>query len=126
MNEMRFPEAPPPTSTPPPVEPAQPPSEGSLALGVGLAWLIYFVGSIVFAILGMWLFARPGAGAVAAPLVVLGAIPLLATIALATWMTVKGPRRTGIGIFIGIGSVWAVQLLLVAACFGIIFALSGH
>lgn len=123
MSEIRFPEVSPPEPMPP-SHPTQAKGEGSLALGVGLAWLIYFVGSIVFALLGLWLLPRSSAGP--GPIVALGSIPLLATVALATWMTVKGPRRTGIGIFIGIGSIWAVQLLLVAACFGLIFAISGH
>jgi hypothetical protein len=41
-------------------------------------------------------------------------------------MIAKSPKRTGIGGLVGIGSIWAVQLLLVAACFGIIFTVSGH
>jgi hypothetical protein len=32
---------------------------------------------------------------------------------------VKGKSRTGIGIFLGLASMVAVALLLVAACFGL-------
>lgn len=60
------------------------------------------------------------------PLFVMGWLPFFVSVGLAIWMIVKGPKRTGIGIIIGIGSIWAVSLLLVAACFGIIFAVSGR
>lgn len=123
MNEMRLPETPPP-SPPPPPEPQPPREAGSLALGVALAWIINVVGGAIFFGLVVLLMRHPGSGI--SPLVALGWIPFAASVALAVWMVVKGPKRTGIGIFIGIGSIWAVQLLLVAACFGIFFAFSGH
>lgn len=111
MNEMRFPEVPPTAPTPTPPEPTQPPSEGSLALGVGLAWLIIVGGGILVSAMG---YLR----SVGMLMLLMGPLPFFASIALGIWMLVKGPRRTGLGIFIGIGSIAAVMMLLVAACFG--------
>lgn len=130
MSEMRLPERsdpPAPTPTPPPVTDKGPQS-GSLALGVALAWAILVVGNmIVFGLLvglAALLGRRPGALPFA--FYAVGWIPFLVTVSLAIRMIVKGPKRTGIGIIIGIGSIWAVGLLLVAACFGIFFLGSGH
>lgn len=124
MSEMRLPDVDPgslPPRPPPPATPAR--EDGSLALGVGLAWLINVGGGIlVFILASMLLRASSGGMAIIA----ISWLPLLASIALAIWMITKGPRRTGIGIFIGIGSIFAVSLLLVAACFGIFFVLAGR
>lgn len=126
MSELQLPERgdPPasaPTPTPPPERAA---GTGSLALGVALAWLINIVGSaFIFGV--MWLLT-PRTGAAPALGFTIGWLPLLVSVGLAVWMIVKGPRRTGIGILIGIGSMWAVTLLLVAACFGIFFLGNWH
>lgn len=122
MNEMRFPEVP--QSAPPPPEPQPPREAGSLALGVALAWIINVVGGAIAVGIVLLLLRHPGSAV--SPLIALGWIPLAASIGLGVWMILKGPRRTGIGIFIGIGSIWAVQLLLMAACFGLLIAFSGH
>jgi hypothetical protein len=126
MSEIQMPErgdppVPPPAPRPPP---GRDPRDGSLALGVGLAWGINVVGSIVIFGIAMLLAGRSRSPS--APLFVLGWLPFLASVGLAVWMIVKGPRRTGIGIIIGIGSMWAVSLLLVAACFGIFFLGNWH
>lgn len=123
MSEMQMPErgdppAPAPTPAPSPVHD---PSAGSLALGVALAWIINIVGGII--VFGLTMLAAPRAFA---PMFTLGWLPFLVTVGLAIWMIVKGPRRTGIGILIGIGSIWAVAMLLVAACFGIFFLGNWH
>jgi hypothetical protein len=126
MSEIQMPErgdppAPPPAPTPPP---DGDPRAGSLALGVALAWGINVVGSIV--IFGVAMLLTGHSRSPSAPLFVLGWLPFLASVGLAAWMIVKGPRRTGIGIVIGIGSMWAVCLLLIAACFGIFFLGNWH
>ena len=95
-----------------------------MALGVGIAWAIKVVGGILLALIGIGAMQLVH-GAVW-PLLALSLVPLLASVALAVWMIVKGRRRTGIGILIGIGTIWAVQLLLVAACFGIVLMSLGH
>lgn len=128
MSEMQMPErgdppapAPAPTPAPPP---DRDPRAGSLALGVALAWGINVIGSMVIFGIAMLLAGR--SRSLSAPLFVLGWLPFLASVGLAIWMIVKGPRRTGLGIIIGIGSMWAVSLLLVAACFGIFFLGNWH
>lgn len=124
MSELQLPErddAPAP-APPPPSE--RDPRAGSLALGVALAWGINVIGSIV--IFGIAILLSERSRSPSAPLFVLGWLPFLASVGLAVWMIVKGPRRTGLGIIIGIGSMWAVSLLLMAACFGIFFLGNWH
>jgi hypothetical protein len=111
MNEMRLE---PPTSAPPPLpsEPAAPepgncsPEQGSLAAGMGLAWLVMVVGEFL-------ILVSRGFGNLWAPpviIVVWGALLL------------GSKPRTGKGMFLGLLSIVAVAVLLVAACFGL-FAL---
>lgn len=112
MSEMRLE---PPTSVPsPPTAPsplpgnAREPSTGSLAAGVGLAWLVMvvgevlvlFTGSLTAILSGLWL-------------------PPLAVIVWAVVLLNRGKSRTGKGMFLGLLSIVAVLLLLVAACFGL-------
>lgn len=123
MSELQMPErgdppAPAPTPAPPPEHAA---GTGSLVLGVALAWIINLGGGVVVFCLTRLLIPRGGTA-----LFSLGWLPFLISVGLAVWMIVKGPRRTGIGILIGIGSMWAVTLLLVAACFGIFFMGNWH
>ena len=112
MNEMRLE---PPTSVPSPPRAPAPmpgniadPSTGSLAAGVGLAWLVMVVGEVLV------LFT----GSLAA---ILGGIwmPPLAVIVWAVVLLNRGKSRTGKGMFLGLLSILAVLLLLVAACFGL-------
>lgn len=122
MSEMRLPDVDPeslPPRPPPPAAPVR--QDGSLALGVGLAWLINVGGGIVLFFFANIFLRQDGVA-----LIAIGWVPTIASIALAIWMIVNGPRRTGVGIFIGIGSIFAVSLLLVAACFGIVFVLLGR
>jgi hypothetical protein len=104
-----------PPSSPPPVPP--PSNErGLLGAGVGFAWAVVVGGYIVCLTLvagsgGL----MNGSGFVGALL-----LPWLAVIALAVFFAVRGRSRTAIGIVIGIASIFAVGLLLVAACFGLI------
>ena len=126
MSELQMPErGDPPAPAPAPASPPdRPAGTGSLALGVALAWGINVIGSLV--IFGLAIVLTGRSRPPPPPLFALGWLPFPFSVALAVWMIVKGPRRTGIGIIIGIGSMWAVGLLLVAACFGIFIAGKWH
>src|SRR6185312_9570371 len=112
MSEMRLE---PPTSAPSPPPPLPPPPgnpeshRGSLALGVGLAWLIMVGGEILLVMVGL------GMGR-------LGALwlPPLAILAGGVVMLKGSHPRTGKGMLLGLLSIVAVLLLLVAACFGLV------
>lgn len=109
MNEMRLE---PPRSAPPPTPPpsggAPAPPGGSLAAGVGLAWLIMVVGELLVMLTGSLGAILGGIG-----------LPPLAVIVWAFVLLSQGKSRTGKGMFLGLLSVIAVLLLLVAACFGL-------
>lgn len=115
MSEMRLE---PPTSAPPP--PPLPPalddaSGGSLAAGVGLAWLIMLVGEVLVVMTG-------SVGGV------LGGMfaPPLAIIVWAVVLLNRGKPRTGKGMFLGLLSIVAVLILLVAACFGLMSGIGNN
>jgi hypothetical protein len=109
MNEMRLE---PPRSAPPPTPPpsggASAPPGGSLAAGVGLAWLVMVVGELLVMLTGSLGAILGGIG-----------LPPLAVIVWAFVLLSQGKSRTGKGMFLGLLSVIAVLLLLVAACFGL-------
>jgi len=110
MSEMRLD---PPTSAPSPLPPlpaGAEPYRGSLALGVGLAWLIMIGGEILLVMLMSGL--RMG---------LLGALwlPPLAIVVTGVVMLRGDHARTGKGMLLGLLSIIAVLLLLVAACFGL-------
>jgi hypothetical protein len=109
MNEMRLE---PPCSAPPPTPPpsggAPAPPGGSLAAGVGLAWLVMVVGELLVMLTGSLGAILGGIG-----------LPPLAVIVWAFVLLGQGKSRTGKGMFLGLLSVIAVVLLLVAACFGL-------
>jgi hypothetical protein len=111
MNEMRL-EPPTPVPAPPPVPPpsgTEPGSPGgSLAAGVGLAWLVMVVGEILVLMTGSLGAILGGIG-----------LPPLAVIVWAFVLLGQGKSRTGKGMFLGLLSVIAVLLLLMAACFGL-------
>lgn len=109
MSEMRLE---PPTSapSPPPPLPHEPEAPGgSLAAGVGLAWLIMIVGEVLVLMTG-----HLGT--------ILGGM-LIPPLAIVVWGAVllngDKPRR-GKGMLLGLLSIAGVVLLLVAACFGLI------
>lgn len=110
MSEFRLE---PPTSVPPQppqsTEPQQPgSSQGSLAAGVGLAWLVMLFGE-------MLVLMTNNIGRI------LGGM-LLPPLAILVWGVVLlngHKRRTGKGMLLGLLSIAAVLLLLVAACFGL-------
>ena len=101
-------------SPPPQLPPDEPPrSKGSLAFGILLAWAIVLGGNLVIVpFLSTGSFIDPFNIAAPLPVAIVTAIILI----------VKGKSRTGIGIFLGLASMVAVALLLVAACFGLIFS----
>lgn len=96
--------------------PNPPRNRGSLLLGVGLAWAMLIGGYIVVALLmgaftsyasdASWMFALT--------------LPWIGMIALIVWFAQRGQTRTAGGIAIGIASIFAVGLLLIAACFGLL------
>lgn len=119
--ESQLPSAPPPS--PPPQGAA--PGQGSVGVGVLIAWACliagYFaVGVVVSAI-----------GTISSSLAALVGLPLL----LAPWILMivfavrfagKGERQTAKGIGIGVASIFGVLLLLVAACFGLLSGTNFH
>lgn len=104
-----------PPSAPPPAPPTSN-ARGSLGAGVGFAWAVVVGGHIVL------LTLAAGAGRLMSGEGVVGilVLPWIAVIALAVFFAVRGRPRTALGIVIGIASIIAVALLLVAACFGLI------
>jgi hypothetical protein len=111
MSEMRLE---PPTSAPPPppaLPPESTPSTGSLAAGVGLAWLVVVAGE-------MLMLMTRSSGAFW--------LPPLALIVWAVVLFNQGKSRTGKGMLLGLLSIVAVLLLLVAACFGLMSNSNWH
>lgn len=101
----------PPLSPEPGIEAEPPKSEGSLAAGIGLAWAVMVLGEIVLG----------GLGVSAHPLFLGGwFVPPLVVVIWAISLINRGVRRTGKGMLLGLASVVAVVLLLVAACFGLL------
>lgn len=111
---------PPPAGNPQSTPPAGSTNEGSLAAGVGLAWAIVIGGyALIATLLGLlsdWLAWVP-----AAAFTIMALAPIVAAALVAVRATNRGKRRTGRGILIGLVSIAAVALLLVAACFGLLF-----
>lgn len=100
---------------PPPTE-----KRGSLLLGVGCAWATLIVGyAVAAALIGVFSDLSNDAA-----VLFLLLLPWLGMTALIIWFAMRGRSRSAIGVVIGIASIIAVALLLVAACFGI-FAASG-
>jgi len=106
--------------TPVPIPPS--PNRGSLLLGVGLAWAIFVGGYIVVALL---IGAFVGSSGDAAFIVAL-LLPWIAMIALIVWLARRGQTRSAAGVAIGIASIFAVALLLFAACFGLLASSGWH
>lgn len=100
---------PPTPPSPPPAPGATPPKpggeRGSLLGGIGIAWAVIVGGIFVIAQISVLLWPVP-------PLALL----IWAVVAMA-----QGKTRTGQGMLLGLVSVVAVVLLLVAACFGLLY-----
>ena len=107
MSEMRL--EPPHAVPPPPGSREAEPSGGSLPAGVGLAWAIMIIGEVLVVMTNHF-------GAF------LGGI-LLPPVVIIVWgvILLRGNKpRTGKGMLLGLLTIAAVLLLLVAACFGLI------
>lgn len=103
--------------TPPPSgfrsnEPAE--DKGSLGTGIGSAWAIAVVGTPLCVALTA-AFSNRFNG-----LMALWLLPYVLIVVLAVLAYRKGKPRTGHGFLLGLLSIFAVALLLVAACFGIL------
>ena len=110
MSEQQPPTGPAPLPPdPPPAPGAMPPKpsdeRGSLLGGIGIAWAVMVGGSIVIAQISVMLWPVPPV-----------ALLIWAVVAMA-----QGKTRTGQGMLLGLVSVVAVVLLLVAACFGLLY-----
>ncbi|GLQ93667.1 hypothetical protein [Dyella acidisoli] len=90
-----------------------PEDKGSLGAGIGLAWGIAVVGTSVCMTIATSLVTR-----FSESVIVLWLLPYVFIIAFAIWSYRKGKTRTGLGLMLGLLSMVAVALLLVAACFG--------
>lgn len=90
-------------------DPSAPKKQGSLAGGIGLAWAVMVGGELVLGSLGVtyWL------------------VPPIAVVVLAVVLLTQGQTRTGRGVLLGLASIVAVALLLVAACFGLVMSGGG-
>lgn len=84
-------------------------SQGSLLGGIGLAWAIMVGGSLVVGPINVALWL----------------VPPVAILIIAVVFMVNGKSRTGRGMLLGLASIVAVALLLVAACFGLLFSNGG-
>jgi hypothetical protein len=111
----------------PPGNPQQPDPRGSRWLGFGLFWLVIVGGNlaigILVAVLG-GLAGRIGADRFGFGFGLVsfgGLLPWIGALVLAIWLANKGKTRTAQGIAFGFLSLFGVGLLLVAACFGILF-----
>jgi|KBSMisStandDraft_5_1062788.scaffolds.fasta_scaffold110100_2 hypothetical protein len=108
------------TPTPPvPLRPRDP--RGSLLLGVGCAWGMLIGGYIVIS-----LFAGLLGGGDNVAIIILMLLPWIGIIGLIVWFATHGQPRTASGVAIGLASIFAVGLLLVAACFGILAGTNFH
>lgn len=101
-------------STPTPLAPKSD-SRGSLGLGIALAWGALVGGYALVASLAV----RSGGNYSDAAVAALVLAPWALMLSLIVFFATKGQPRTALGIGVGIASIIAVALLLVAACFGL-------
>ncbi len=94
---------------------------GSLLLGVACAWGMLIGGYVVIS-----LFAGLLGNGDNAAIIILMLLPWIGIIALIVWFATRGQPRTAKGVAIGLASIFAVGLLLVAACFGILAGTNFH
>ena len=90
--------------------PQAPKDQGSLWGGIGLAWAVMIGGELALGSFGVAYWA----------------VPPVAILVWAIVLLVQGQRtRTGRGLLLGLASIVAVLVLLVAACFGLLFSRGG-
>ena len=119
VSPPRAPGAPRPLRPPPPGD-----ARGSIGLGIGLAWACLIGGYTIFGFLISAVYTVLPMEARDTIAILLALLPWVMMIALIVWMASSGQPRTASGIGLGIASIFAVALLLVAACFGL-FASGG-
>jgi len=110
-------------SVPQPVPPpSTPPSDtGSLLQGFLLGWAALVVGIVANGMLWtLQSFVGPNMAGLNFIFIGIGMLPLFAMIALAIWFNSRGKTRAARGVWLALGSVFALILLLVAACFGLL------
>ncbi|HEU4663656.1 MAG TPA: hypothetical protein VFS55_06470 [Dokdonella sp.] len=94
---------------------------GSLLAGVAWAWALLIGGhAVVVATYAGSGYIDDGTGAL------LVALPWLSMIGLIIWFVANGRPRSALGVLLGIGTIVAVALLLVAACFGLLSSSGWH
>ena len=103
------------------VRPPQPQGQGSLLLGVACAWGMLIGGYILAAML-----LSIGNGGNQGSVVLLLALPWLGMLGLIVWFATTARPRSALGVLVGIGTIIAVALLLVAACFGLFANANWH
>jgi hypothetical protein len=105
-----------------PDRPADAPARrGSLLAGVACAWALLIGGyAIVVAAFNAFNGIDSGTGTL------LLALPWLAMIGLMVWFAANDRPRSALGVLLGIGTIVAVALLLVAACFGLLSSGGWH
>ncbi|HEX7817421.1 hypothetical protein [Dyella sp.] len=89
--------------------------EGSTGKGIALAWLIMILG----------LAATMGVGTAIPGFFYAWFLPPLAVAVLGIVLINRGVKRTGKGLLLGLASVVAVIVLLIAACFGLVMMQGG-
>jgi len=96
-----------------------PPDKGSRLKGFLLGWAAIFGGVIA----NMWFWGLQNSLQMRSAdilAVTIGSLPLLAPIALMIWFASQDKPRSAIGVLLAFGSLIALVLLLVAACFGLL------
>jgi hypothetical protein len=107
-------------NNPEPVQPPAPPANnGSLLAGFVLGWVAMIVGVVASGMLYA-LQSSAGLPGVGVVFIGVGSLPLVAMIVLAIWFANRGQSRSAAGVLLAFGSMVALILLLVAACFGIL------
>lgn len=115
-----------PNESPSPTPPRDAPDRGSMVVGFFVGWGVLIGGCIVAGMIGALLNAIMGWNPVGAVLMqLLGFLPIGGLIGLIIWYAQRGQTRSALGVAATIGSLFALALLLVAACFGIL-ATSGN
>jgi hypothetical protein len=96
--------------------------KGSLLIGFLVGWAAMIAGTVVAATImsGAGAFMS-GGGSSAFGLIagLAGLLPMASLIGLIIWYAVKGKSRSALGVAAAFGSLLALCLLLVAACFGL-------
>ena len=114
-------------STPVPVDPQTPPkpSNGSLGVGILIAWSCLIGGYFVVGI-AVSAIASLSSSLAAGLAMLLALLPWILMVVFAVRFSQRGESRTALGIGVGVGSILGVALLLVAACFGLLSNANFH